>query len=276
MFYIIMIVLFLIFIALFYFVVEKQKKQVKECSKLLAELNSLNEIYKNKFLILQDVYKFKNECSSLQKYKNNCNNDMIFSFMCNQLRGYENIWKKLCSDALYNRKIYQNYINYLKYIKIKNLGLSYEEVPHEFLFMSKNRYLKIEEKLFFDMQLRPVIDLKVVLTVYYISPAGRNRYFSDFSMNEKYIEAVLNKIEENKRFEQSAKYQRQLMTNSKRYDILRRDNFRCQICGRSQSDGVKLEVDHIIPVSKGGKTVDSNLRTLCHECNQGKKDKYEQ
>lgn len=69
--------------------------------------------------------------------------------------------------------------------------------------------------------------------------------------------------------------ERSLMTNSLRYDILKRDGFRCTICGRSQDDGVKLHVDHIKPVSKGGRTTPSNLRTLCEDCNQGKKAKYD-
>ncbi|MDR0910353.1 MAG: HNH endonuclease [Spirochaetaceae bacterium] len=57
-----------------------------------------------------------------------------------------------------------------------------------------------------------------------------------------------------------------------RYKILKRDNFRCSICGRSPATtlGLELHVDHIIPFSKSGKTVESNLRTLCSDCNIGK------
>lgn len=71
-----------------------------------------------------------------------------------------------------------------------------------------------------------------------------------------------------------AKEQRSAMTPSLRYEILQRDGFRCVACGRSaKEDGVKLHVDHIVPVSKGGKTEKSNLQTLCEECNQGKGSK---
>lgn len=76
--------------------------------------------------------------------------------------------------------------------------------------------------------------------------------------------------------EYQIKRERALMTESLRYDILMRDGFRCQICGSEQSDGVKLHVDHIVPVSRGGRTVPSNLRTLCDRCNRGKRDKIEE
>lgn len=69
--------------------------------------------------------------------------------------------------------------------------------------------------------------------------------------------------------------QRRLMTDSLRYDILARDGFRCQICGITAAEGAKLHVDHIFPVSKGGKTEPNNLRTLCERCNLGKSDKIE-
>lgn len=56
-----------------------------------------------------------------------------------------------------------------------------------------------------------------------------------------------------------------------RYYILHRDDFRCKACGRGPNDGVKLTVDHIIPVDWGGGNEESNLQTLCMECNEGKK-----
>lgn len=59
-----------------------------------------------------------------------------------------------------------------------------------------------------------------------------------------------------------------------RFRVMSRDSFRCQICGRSpaNSSDVRLHVDHILPWSKGGKTREDNLRTLCEQCNLGKGD----
>lgn len=68
--------------------------------------------------------------------------------------------------------------------------------------------------------------------------------------------------------------ERSKLTKSMRYDVIKRDSFKCVLCGRGGSDGVTLEVDHIIPVSRGGRTEMSNLRTLCRDCNRGKGAKY--
>jgi hypothetical protein len=57
-----------------------------------------------------------------------------------------------------------------------------------------------------------------------------------------------------------------------RFFVLKRDSFRCIGCGRSPATvaGLVLEVDHVIAWSNGGETIESNLRTLCFDCNRGK------
>lgn len=71
------------------------------------------------------------------------------------------------------------------------------------------------------------------------------------------------------------KRERNKMTAKVRERILARDNYTCQICGLSRKDEphLALHVDHIVPVSKGGKTIDSNLQCLCWQCNLKKSDK---
>jgi 5-methylcytosine-specific restriction endonuclease McrA/uncharacterized protein YozE (UPF0346 family) len=58
-----------------------------------------------------------------------------------------------------------------------------------------------------------------------------------------------------------------------RYAVLERDKFHCRACGRGPQDGVKLEVDHHFPHSRGGTDDMDNLRTLCFDCNRGKFDR---
>jgi len=66
------------------------------------------------------------------------------------------------------------------------------------------------------------------------------------------------------------KFKRSRISQKIRYLILKRDNLKCTICGRGTANGIMLEVDHIVPICRGGLTVESNLQTLCHECNKGK------
>lgn len=56
--------------------------------------------------------------------------------------------------------------------------------------------------------------------------------------------------------------------------VLKRDGHRCVKCGAdpSRDRAVRLEVDHIVPVARGGASTLENLQTLCWSCNQGKKD----
>ena len=49
-----------------------------------------------------------------------------------------------------------------------------------------------------------------------------------------------------------------------RYQVLKRDNFKCCACGASpaKDPSVELHIDHILPWAKGGETVLENLQTL--------------
>lgn len=55
-----------------------------------------------------------------------------------------------------------------------------------------------------------------------------------------------------------------------RKNILRRDNHRCQYCGRGD---LPLTVDHVIPKSQGGEDNWGNLVTACVQCNNKKGDR---
>ena len=54
-----------------------------------------------------------------------------------------------------------------------------------------------------------------------------------------------------------------------RFEVFKRDAFTCQYCGRKSPD-VILELDHVVPVVKGGQTTALNLLTSCKDCNSGK------
>lgn len=73
--------------------------------------------------------------------------------------------------------------------------------------------------------------------------------------------------------EYHSKDQRKLMTKELKDQIKKRDNYTCKVCGKYMPDEVGLHIDHIIPVSKGGKSIPSNLQVLCSKCNGSKSNK---
>ncbi len=64
------------------------------------------------------------------------------------------------------------------------------------------------------------------------------------------------------------------VTTRMRFLVMKRDNFKCCLCGASpaKDPSVELHIDHIVPWSKGGESVMDNLQTLCSKCNLGKSD----
>lgn len=142
------------------------------------------------------------------------------------------------------------------------------------LGISFNRFREIEDKLVAAQKLEIVQHLAIMCYAQYTSPQGRNHYSKHQTFFEDEIRAELIICEEQARLRTSEVYRRKLerakATPALRYDIMRRDGFRCCLCGRSAQQGVELEVDHIVPVSRGGNTTPENLQTLCRDCNRGK------
>jgi hypothetical protein len=61
-------------------------------------------------------------------------------------------------------------------------------------------------------------------------------------------------------------------TAAQKAEILKRDNYRCVICGRGRDAGVELQVDHIKAKDFGGQAIIENGQTLCAQHNFKKKN----
>ena len=106
----------------------------------------------------------------------------------------------------------------------------------------------------------------------YTSGGGMARRSFTVPMTEENISELIKVLESKLTASAFAKEQRILMTKKLRDLIKRRDNFTCCNCGNSTyaEPNLLLEIDHIIPVAKGGRTVEENLQTLCWKCNRAK------
>lgn len=106
----------------------------------------------------------------------------------------------------------------------------------------------------------------------YISPAGKSQREYKILITTDVIKEIKSELSRKLNKYSHAKVQRNTMTNDLRNAIKKRDNYTCCICGNSiyKEPNLLLEVDHIVPISKGGKTEADNLQTLCWRCNREK------
>lgn len=196
------------------------------------------------------------------------------------------------SKAAFDRTNYHQLLNDYLAIKKQEIrtAISYAESNAKQFVTYQTRYATIcsypspfrlflfqviERHLCKKARLNPVTSVDLLIVSSYTSPKGKNHYQNSMVFSQHDILRALQDISFREQFQQSKEYQRKSMTDSLRYDIMKRDGFRCQLCGASARDGAKLHVDHIVPVSKGGKTTKDNLRTLCSHCNLGKSNKYD-
>ena len=111
-----------------------------------------------------------------------------------------------------------------------------------------------------------------VYTFRYVSPGGNKSTRCDIKLDIDNLNDFVEYLSEIVKFKKSAAGQRALMTSKLRESIKQRDNYTCQKCGLSTKDekNLLLEIDHIIPISKGGMSTEENLQTLCWKCNRTK------
>lgn len=85
------------------------------------------------------------------------------------------------------------------------------------------------------------------------------KYYSK-KPTQKYCSTECNKVSQKSRFLEEKK-----LTD---FLIFERDNFKSIYCGKSSiEDGIKLVIEHIYPIKKGGDAKLNNVVTSCPECN---------
>lgn len=106
----------------------------------------------------------------------------------------------------------------------------------------------------------------------YTSAGGNSGQTYSINLDTPTLDAISETLVEKIRWAKSAAGQRALMTAKLRNWIKERDGHACMKCGMSVAEEphLLLEIDHIIPVSKGGLSEPSNLQTLCWRCNRTK------
>lgn len=245
---------------------DKKKQLVAENSewyKKVLNLNSQTKYYKEVFHDGRSQYDL--EVNSKAKFDHTTPIDGLYLFLAE----YQMEIEQALEQIRRNRIIYEVYNK--QYMRLqstatadqcKKIGLNY------------NKFLELEIEVVQEAKLDIVRSYTVACVVSYVSPKGRNRYRKNCVYGEKHIYSALKELNKQLTYQRSEEYRRKnertKVTPSLRYRIMQRDGFKCCLCGRTAANGIELEVDHIIPISKGGSSEEKNLQTLCRDCNRGK------
>lgn len=245
-------------LAIYFALKAKAEKTVREESPRIAILAEINARYRPQFADIEGVKESCIQLSSKAQYDR-----------------YDPS-RQLTTLVGENPEYFEQWINHAR--SNATLWASYQlevEAIQPSRYQRKT-YALIEQTQFDAMLLSPPVAFPCLRVRWsYTSPQGQNKYRSEKDFHAYDILFALESLRaKNQRSAQIA-HERAAMTDAMRYSVMARDNFACVLCGSTADDGVKLHVDHIFPVSKGGKTVMSNLRTLCDRCNLGKSDRIE-
>ena len=236
-----------------------------EAIKKLEELNSrLILKYVNNQIYLNKTYDIKRDYENVspQGYLEYCLRENLVKY------------QQIYDDLVFNKETYSKYKEDVSKLR-SNLYFTKEKC--EELKKNLDKCRKYEIDLFESKIIKYFSDISITVTIRYRSKGGRvslskkdEFYWNEFCQTLDLVKKSRLDYEVYKRIEA---VERALVTDELRFEIMKRDNYRCKICGASSEDGVQLHVDHIIPIAKGGKTEMSNLQTLCERCNRGKSDK---
>lgn len=248
--------------------IEELKETYSEVRKTnygTAQLNDASRYnFKRKEQLKAKKLKYIYECSATV-----CKNaDMQpFKYLCKyfniksdeeSLESFENVLNNF-SAAEEGKQLLSNELEKIKE-SIKN------DIP--FLIRTFNMK-KFMLKLGFE-----VIDFSTlyfpVYTFRYVSPGGNKSTNCNIKLDINNLNNFVEYLSGVVKFRKSAAGQRALMTSKLREKIKQRDNYTCQKCGLSINDerNLLLEIDHIMPISKGGMSTEENLQTLCWKCNR--------
>lgn len=144
--------------------------------------------------------------------------------------------------------------------------------------LAPGKYQRIEARLFAKQQLPAFrYSAHVRCVVRYTSPKGQNSYWRYQDWNFEGLYREFHEMRQDRAAKSTTQFLRQQerkrVTASVRFEVFARDGNRCRVCGTT-AEVEPLHVDHIIPISKGGRSDLHNLQTLCQTCNLGKGNRH--
>lgn len=256
-------------LAIFFILREKKLNACVEASSVkIAELLKLNESIG--FLDIPPEFKVVRYYDN----KNNFNRIDPAYLMTAEMRNNIDFFSSYFDRLQQNRNKWMQYEARIQEIVALDSAVDFEKIK-----IQESAFKHREARLFAKRRITPVTNSVFHVVMQYSSRQGRVQLAKtgSYSFEDMFacFESISRSHLDKTVYSGLTAVERGEVSDSLRYDILRRDNFTCVLCGVSAKQGARLHVDHIIPISKGGKSVPGNLRTLCERCNIGKLDKIE-
>ncbi len=193
-------------------------------------------------------------------------------YLTYQLVYLQNKVSKALKDSLDNREKYNAY-------KKEITSCYYGHFNADISDYNENTLKKYEKKLVREIMLEPTTGVAIKVTLKRTDINGNYQEKKSKTFTAEEIKDIINKLRQKRGdyylnpdiWDSIVKVERAKVSNKLRFAVFQRDHERCCKCGSRRN----LEVDHIYPISKGGKTEMSNLQTLCHRCNVKKGNNIE-
>lgn len=163
---------------------------VKERSKVIKEINILNEKFQFNN-IENDIIPFAPKLKS----KSALENLNIYEYVMDQIERNQNYYMVLFNKIEENIRDCKEYE--YEYSNIKKFTTEDEFSKFEGLKIKYKTFVKYEEKLYYSLkQKSPVTDIIIKVHATYTSPSGRNHYWIDESYDYAQIKQMLSDIEQ--------------------------------------------------------------------------------
>ena len=253
----------LLLLCIQYAIQQKYTDFVNQNSMALKKLTEINQQYVfYPYVDFDQTHTYDNE----RLFDNiSCSDYLIYQLRHLSPKIYDQV-KKVDS----NKQKYQNYLCEVEAIQFGQFQCQIGK-------LKLDKLLNTEKSLVNKSVQVPATKFYITVSLYCSKMNGRvyDRKIQSFSVDE--IVSFVNRLENkngtfyNDRdiWNSLCRVERGKVSNKMRFSIYERDGYRCRRCNISERYAT-LEIDHIIPISKGGKSTYENLQTLCHKCNYEK------
>ncbi len=281
---ILVLIALLVFAVAMYFVVKALQNEDSETAS--PKNKNAKFLYKNSeaisaLLRLNDKYENKLHCESAYILTHTYDNaDFFEDISCEDYLVY--MLQERKNEILQNIKIVEfckrNYTSYINEVeKIDSFGKFKSPIDGH----NSDELLKAEKKMFNGYKIKAPADFKVKIKLNCAKINGEIVDHKAQTFNKAEVVDLIDRLNDRNGYYYNdrgiwnslCRVERGKVSNQLRFEIFERDGYKCRYCGRGE-DECKLEVDHIKPISKGGKSTYDNLQTLCEDCNKQKDNKY--